>query len=471
MTFDAFWLPGLSDPATLPHSGGGAGEKAAAVRLPALRPQDIRDQVVALIAAGDELQRLPGAAIVAAVDRVARRLLDRGDEVRRLAEDLVPSFAGYSAEMARLVLDRMASDWTAERLDLLLRAELGNAAVLDGFADVPGRPGTAHAIGPRFAVHIFSGNVPGVAVTSLIRTLLVKSPALGKTAAGEPILAPLFARALAEVSPVIGSAIAVAHWRGGDVAIEEAAFERAEAVIAYGSARTIESVRARVPGRARFLAHGSRVSFAVVGREALVDGESAEAVARDAALAVATFDQQGCVSPHQIFCEDGGAVSPAEWAGLLAGAMEALEAELPRGPISAEESSAIQQVRGAAEIADIAGKGVRLSASRGSTAWTVLYELDGAFRLSCLNRTVRVMPVATILEVPGLLTGVGDVLQTVGVAGGGDRADALARALARAGVSRIASLRESSWPPPWWHHDGRPPLVDLVRWCDRDTGA
>src|SRR5690606_30962822 len=104
------------DPPTLPSGGADSG----AVRFPALRPQDIRDQVTALIAAGGELQRLPVASIVAAVDRVARRLLDHGDELRRLAEELIPGFAGYSPGMVRLVLDRMARDWTADRLDLLL---------------------------------------------------------------------------------------------------------------------------------------------------------------------------------------------------------------------------------------------------------------------------------------------------------------------------------------------------------------
>jgi hypothetical protein len=23
-----------------------------------------------------------------------------------------------------------------------------------------------------------------------------------------------------------------------------------------------------------------------------------------------------------------------------------------------------------------------------------------------------------------------------------------------------------AWPPPWWHHDGHPPLGELLRWCD-----
>jgi hypothetical protein len=34
------------------------------------------------------------------------------------------------------------------------------------------------------------------------------------------------------------------------------------------------------------------------------------------------------------------------------------------------------------------------------------------------------------------------------------------------GASRVVPLGSMAWPPPWWHHDGHPPLRDLVRWCD-----
>jgi hypothetical protein len=204
----------------------------------------------------------------------------------------------------------------------------------------------------------------------------------------------------------------------------------------------------------------------VVGRDALADPGRAARTAREAALAVATFDQQGCVSPHQIFCDSGGAITPERWSELLAEAMAATERDLPRGTISREEAAAIQQLRGAIEIAALAGSGVRLSASSGSTNWTVIFEPGGSFQLSCLNRTVRVVPIESALEVPDRLEGWSEVLQTVGLAGDGERLQDLALALARIGVSRICSLAEVPWPPPWWHHDGRPPLGDLVRWSD-----
>ncbi|HEX5724837.1 MAG TPA: acyl-CoA reductase, partial [Longimicrobiaceae bacterium] len=461
---DAFHLPALADPPTTPRAYG-AGADAFTLRIPQLRPEDLRRQIDALLAARERhLAHRPVAEIVAVVDRAAARLLDPGDPLRATAEHALPAVTGYSPAMTRLVLDRMAADWRAGPLTTLLRAEFGDPEVLDGFRPGPDARTLRAAFGPRLAVHVFSGNVPGVAVTSLVRSLLVKAATLGKTAAGEPLLAPLFARAVAEEDAGLGACLAVTYWPGGAEALERAALEAADAVVAYGGAEAVASVRARTPPRARFLAYGPRLSFAAVGRDRLTRAE-APALARDAALDAAIFDQQGCVSPHLFYVEEGGEVGPREWAALLAAAMEQVERELPRGPLAPGESAAIHQLRGEAEFAS----GAVLHASPGGTAWTVVYDPDPAFAASCLNRVVRVKPVAALAEVPALLEAYASVLQTVGVAASPAAARALAAALGRLGASRVAPLGRMAWPPPHWHHDGRPPLLDLVRWCDLEA--
>jgi len=232
-------------------------------------------------------------------------------------------------------------------------------------------------------------------------------------------------------------------------------------VIVYGGRDAVASLRARAPAEARFLAYGPRLSFGVAARGRL-SAEHAEATARAAALDASTFDQQGCVSPHVFYAEEGGDTSPREWAALLAREMAAVERDLPRGTLSPSEASAIRQLRGHAEFAP----GVDLHASPEGTAWTVVFDPAPAFEASCLNRVVRVKPVSTLEEIPPLVAPYADVLQTVGVAGEAEETAELAAALARLGASRIAPLGKMAWPPPWWHHDGRPPLRALVRWCD-----
>jgi len=68
--------------------------------------------------------------------------------------------------------------------------------------------------------------------------------------------------------------------------------------------------------------------------------------------------------------------------------------------------------------------------------------------------------------VPRLVASIGPHLQTVGVAGCGERLGGLAEALARVGVLRITGFGDVPFPPPWWHHDGEGPLRALTRWVD-----
>ncbi len=79
---------------------------------------------------------------------------------------------------------------------------------------------------------------------------------------------------------------------------------------------------------------------------------------------------------------------------------------------------------------------------------------------------VRVKPVPSLDAVPALAAGTASLLQTVGVAASPERTEKLAAALGRAGASRVSPLGKMAWPPGTWHHDGHPPLGEMLRWCD-----
>lgn len=461
----AFHLPALPVLPTTTWTYGRGGSSIS-LRLPQLTPALLLKQTDALLEAREHgLAHRPVREIVEIIDRVAKRLLNPEDVLRRIAESALPAITGYSAPMIGRILDRMATDWRADRSWQLLCSEFGDPELLDGFRSRADAAGETRVFGPKLATHVFSGNVPGVAVTSLVRTLLVKAASLGKTSSGEPLLPALFAQAIAEEDAEIGACIAVTYWPGGAEAIEQVAFDAADAVIVYGGNDTIESVRSRIPPHTRFLGYGHKLSFGVVGREALGTCAAAQ-TASLAALDVATFDQQGCVSPHLFYVETEGDTSPNAWARQLAGAMAQTEAQLPRGAVAPGESSAIRQLRGEAEFAQLAGGETELHQSADGTHWTVVFDPDPAFASSCLNRVVRVKPVAALDEVPARVGRIGSLLQTVGVAAGAERTRKLAAALGSLGASRVAPLGQMAWPPPYWHHDGAPPLGQLVRWCD-----
>jgi hypothetical protein len=410
------------------------------------------------------LAERPLPEIIALVDGVARRFLDAGDPLRREAERLLHAVGGHSPEMARLILDGMASGWRAEPLHRLVARELGDGAALDGFQRVPGGGALTRAYGPELTTHVFSGNVPGVAVTSLVRALLVRSASLGKTAATEPVLPVLFCRAVAEADAGVGACLAVLSWEGGAAKeVEAAAFGEADAVIAYGGAQALRSIAARIPVGTRFLAYGPHLSLGVVLREATGDDEALRA----AALAVATFDQQGCVSPHAFLVEEGGARTARDWAAALADQMERLRTELPRRSLDASEVTAIHGARSDAEFGGAPDSLVLASAT--DTSWTVIVDPAGGITPSCLNRMVRVHPVRGEAEITGLVAPLGGALQSVGVAGEAARVRALAGTLGSLGATRVTPLASLPWPAADGHHDGRPALADLLRWTELES--
>ena len=373
----------------------------------------------------------------------------------------------YCEAMVRTGLTRLLAGCRKEQMIELLTEELGDAEVLDGFRPRRAARGRHRAVGPGLVAYVFSGNVPGLPAIGMIQALLVKSACLGKPASEEPVFPALFARSLAALDPTIASAIAIVPWTGGDRAIEDAVFGVSDAVVVYGSDTAVASLRARAPATARFVGHGHKMSFAVIGREALML-ESVDALADRLAYDVSLFDQQGCVSAHLVYVERGGGVSPEGFAERLAVAMASFEQAMPRGRVTIEEAAAIQQARTAAEMQELRGEPGRLFASQGGTAWTVIYDESPAFAPSCLNRVVRVKAVRDVGELPSLLKPASRYLQTVGVAMDDLRRDRLAEALARLGVCRISAIGSMPHPPLAWHHDGGSTLLPLLRWVGID---
>lgn len=445
-----------------------AEAEGGAVAYPVLSPDAMRELCASLRDSREALLSHPVRDIAAKLGVVGARFGSAGDPLREEALSLLPGTAGLSSAMAELVLDGMARDWTEARLLELLEAEFADPGVLDTFQAGP--RGSSRALGPPFTLHIGAGTVPGVSVTSLVRALLVKSAVLVKPGLGDVILPNLFLRGLEEHAPDIAAAAAVLYWPGGEGSTsdaEVAALAEADAVIVYGSDDTIRSVRSRTPASTRMVVYHHRLSLGLVGAEALTGEEEAKATAASVAGAVAIFDQRGCVSPHHVYVEKGGAVSPAGLAGLLAEALEALECEVPSGTITPEEASAVHQIRGAGELRKAAGEDVAVYGGA-EAPWTVIHEPEPDFKPSCLNRLVRVTPLRRLADVGPHLVRVRRHLQTVAVVGAGEAAAELHEILARAGALRITSFETAPWPPPWWHHDGMGPLTTLVQWVDAE---
>jgi hypothetical protein len=410
------------------------------------------------------------ADMVRSLSRLGADWLDPEFSFRQTALGEGPAATGFSRETLEAGLDAFFRSVTPESLNTLLLQELGHVERLDGpvqsdFEWETGR--AAMAVGPELIVHIAGGVLPNPVFTSMIHGLLVRSAQFVKCASGTAFLPRLFAHSIYQLDSKLASCLEVAEWRGGSETLEHALFAEADIVTAMGSDETLEALRSRVPGK--LLGHGHRASFGYATLEAVSGLNVAKLITR-AAEDVAAWDQLGCLSPHVIYVEGGGKVTPEQFAERLVNELKILEGRRPRGSLSTEAAAALAIRRSVFEIRASQSAETRLWTSSGTTAWTVVFEAEPVFSLSCGHRFIFVKPAPSLTEVLRQAEMQRGKISTVGLAATEDRAPVLVRELARWGVTRVCPLGEMQNPPLTWRHDGRPALGDLVTWVDWEQG-
>jgi hypothetical protein len=401
-------------------------------------------------------------SIISTLAQAAKRWLDPTGKWRLLALEQAPAATGFSEAMVHEAIDLCFGVITHDALTELLDRELGDRRVLDQFC-VRGQLRT-RAIGPRLITHFLAGNVPAPGIVSICCGLLLKAGNLVKASQGEPIFPALFVESLRDIDAELADCVAVLQWPRDEVVLTQAALFHANAVIAYGDDQTVSTLRRMAPA-AVFLGYGHKVSFGVVAKEAMA-ADNLPSLAEAAAFDVSVYDQQGCLSPHLIYVEEGGQSSARNFAARLAEAMAAFQARIPRGELSLEEAAAIAKIRGAYEFRAAADGRVSIWSSPGTKDWTVIYDEDPSFVPSCLNRVVFIKPIEDFKCVLEVVQSCAGKVSTVGIAPMNERIEAFAGDLAKLGVHRVCSLGQMQRPPLAWHHDGRPNLADLVRWMD-----
>ncbi|GAA0317767.1 acyl-CoA reductase [Bacillus carboniphilus] len=406
--------------------------------------------------------------IVSIIDRVIERLLNRNSNERKRLEELLPYITAFDHEMIRLSLTSYLKSFRKAELQRFLVEDFGNPLMLDDFQPRVKR-GFSKAIGPDLITHIWAGNVPGLPLWSFISGLLVKAGNIGKVSSAEPLFAGWFARLVAEVEPRLADCFAVVWWKGGDEERERFIFNQSEVVIGYGSNDSLEAIANRIPITTRFLPFGHKISFGVITSSSL-DSKKAWGAAHEAALDSIRFDQQGCYSPHLFYVQNGGAVSPIEFAKLLAHELDCFERRFPRHRLSIEEAASVASWRNSEQVRQLSRSDIEILGNE-KKQWSVVYEEDGNFSPTCLNRNIRVMAFDRIEELVPQLNPYKPFLQTVGVATNPKELFHFAQVLGEVGVTRITALGKMTSPEAGWHHDGRFNLNDLIKMVDIEQSA
>lgn len=405
--------------------------------------------------------------------RTGREALDRYsvDELVMLVE---AAAARWSAD-TRLVALRQQGlgflvTWCSgralrARLDLALQ---GRRGYLDRAMSSGGTNRRLLFAAPRgVAVHWLAGNVPTLGMFALIESLLTRNANVLKAPSAMsgvlPVLLDAF-RGLEVSRPGnrvlrgddLLKGIAVVYCSRDDRATSERLSRSADIRIAWGGREAVEAIVALPRNwHTEDVVFGPKLSMMIISRESLQNADQVRRLARRASADASAFDQYACASPHTIFVEQGGEVSPKQFAQMFADEMGRTAQRVPLATnVEAGTSAAIAAARIRYELEGEMWSG---------PDFTVLFD-EQPQRPTLFGPVVgsRVVTVKPVVDVLDALAVIDSGVQTVGLAVPGSRRSQVIEHAARAGAARFPDVgKMTEFDDPW---DGMFLASRLVRW-------
>ncbi|NVN94342.1 MAG: acyl-CoA reductase [Bacteroidetes bacterium] len=312
--------------------------------------------------------------------------------------------------------------------------------------------------------HWLAGNVQVLGMFALVQSILTKNVNLLKISSKDDGIFSLMLSAFENVSFTtkggytikaddLLKTIGVIYYDHNESKLGEIMSKAAKARIAWGGRDAVQTVSTYPAAYdCEDLILGPKLSFSVIAKEKLEDERKVKKLARKIAVDASVFDQTGCASPHNLFIERGGNISPKEFSVLLAEGMKKTTLQIPKGSISPEQISAIHSIRSLYDF-----KGIAWTST--DSTWTVLYSEDMNLNQPVYSRVLFVHPVNHIDET---LIFINDNIQTIGLAATGKKAISYADKATAKGAMRLPDLGKMlNFESPW---DGLFIMDRLVRW-------
>lgn len=312
--------------------------------------------------------------------------------------------------------------------------------------------------------HWLAGNVQILGLFALVQAILTKNCNLLKVSKNDEGVFRLLLTAFEGLEYICGDGhvvkgddllrtIAVVYFPRTADDIARMMSASADVRIAWGGREAVETV-ASYPSRydAETVIFGPKLSMAVIAREDLQDEQETRKLARRVAVDVSIFDQTGCASPHNVYIERNGAVSPEQFCELLTEAMRKTELQIPKPAMSAEQVSAIHSIR---SVYDFCGK---VYGSE-TMSYTILLDEEPASHKPVYSRVIFVHVVDDINEA---IAYVNEDIQTIGISSVSERMQLFASSAAVRGAMRFPLIgRMLNFEMPW---DGIILIDRLVKW-------
>ena len=392
----------------------------------------------------------------------------------------VDELIGFMSEVSKLWLSdaglsrfkhlglSFLSNWlsSANLRSMADQALLGSRASLDEFCVDRFQTYRSMKSVPRgLVVHWLAGNVPLLGMLGLAQSIVTKNANILKAPGTNTGVLPLILNHIAKTDIKLGSgrtvygrdicdSIAVIYYPRSDMASAVELSKLADLRLAWGGQEAIESVLQLPKAHTtEDVVFGPKLSYMAVGKESVGRESNVRKLIKRVATDCSVFDQYACASPHTIFVERGGDLSPKEFAEILASEMERASIRLPKEQTDAGTAGNITSARMLYEFT------ADLWASK-DTTWTVLFDEHGASGL--VNPTYsRVITVRAIDDIMEAAEFAHNDIQTISLAMASERKIAFANRAALLGASRFPEIgRMTHFDSPW---DGLMLMERLVR--------
>ncbi|EJN6712676.1 acyl-CoA reductase [Vibrio vulnificus] len=359
------------------------------------------------------------------------------------------------------------SEWCEpSRLRTLLDSALhGQRGHLDTFIPRKDISHSSLKAMPRGVVaHWLSGNVPLLGMFALVQCILSKNANILKVSADEsqalPVLLGTF-KGISYTTPggytIYGDdlleTMAVVYFDRHQMAIANKFSSYADVRIAWGGREAIEAVSS-LPKKynCQDILFGPKLSMMAIGSDALDSEKAIRKLLRRAATDSSVFDQFACASPHTIFVEKGGLITPFEFAEKLAAAMDKA---LVRLPTQLPDIGQANKIRSKIAEYNFIGE----SWNDPFLRWTVLFDKGCELVDPTYQRVITVKEVDNIFDV---VESVNEDIQTIGLAMTGEKRLQFANKILSKGAVRCPDVGYMThFDSPW---DGLFALDRLVRW-------
>lgn len=405
----------------------------------------------------------PLIKILETLERTSRVLANPSHPLRVETLERMPGIIGYSRQMVEEGLNTLCATMTVPSLLARLDSDLEGSRYLDGFSYHKVFEGYIKAEPRGLVAHVSAGNVFIGAVDTLVQGIMTKNVNILKMSSIDTVFPIIFAKAVLEADPegIISKTFCLAPFSSGEEGVESVIKEQCDVVTVYGGKEAIEAYRKGLGLHTKILEYGPKYSCAIIDGEILArDGvsETASLMARDFTM----WEQSACSSPHTVFVR--GEKEAFDFARELARQLESWAKTYPHGRIPMDEQVEITKSRELAKAYEADGRASLMIPADGSQEWTVIYEKNSDFRVSCHHRTAYVKPVARFDEAIATLKGYGKYIQSIAVLASTADTFSISEKLCAIGADRITEPGNMSRRKNGTPHDGTRGAAEFVRW-------